>query len=315
MKVLFIDSTQPILKDRLEQAGFACDYQPDMPKNEILERIGFYDGIIIRSRITLNKALLDKAKRLKFIGRVGAGMENIDVEYANSKGIKCYNSPEGNRDAVGEHALGMLLALFNKLCIANQEVKNGIWKREENRGLEIKGKTIGIIGYGNMGSAFAQRLKGFDADIITYDKYKTGFGNEYVSEVQLEDIFRETDILSLHVPLTDETQFMINSDFIDKFKKPIYLINTARGKVVKTSDLVKQLKMGKVLGAALDVLEYEQSSFENIHQSNTDKDFQFLTESNKVILSPHVAGWTHESNIKLATFLTDKIIADFGNNI
>jgi D-3-phosphoglycerate dehydrogenase len=312
MNVLFIDSTRPILKERLEQAGFDCDYQPNMPEKEILERIGFYDGIIIRSRITLNKAILDKAKRLKFIGRVGAGMENIDVEYANLKGIKCYNSPEGNRDAVGEHALGMLLALFNNLCIANQEVKNGIWNREENRGLEIKGKTIGIIGYGNMGSAFAQRLRGFEAKVIAYDKYKAGFGNKYVSEVRIEDIYRETDILSLHLPLTDETQFMINDDFIDKFKKPIYLINTARGKVLKTSDLVKQLKKGKVLGAALDVLEYEQNSFENIHQSNTGKDFQLLTESNKVILSPHVAGWTQESNIKLATFLTDKIIADFG---
>ena len=312
MKVLFIDSTQAILKGRLEKAGFNCDYQPNMPKEEILKQIKNYDGIIIRSRIKLNKDILSKAIKLKFIGRVGAGMENIDLEFAKQKGIKCYNSPEGNRDSVGEHALGMLLTLFNKLCIANQEVKKGIWKREENRGLEIKGKTIGIIGYGNMGSAFAQRLKGFEANIIAYDKYKVDFGNDYVSEVSIEEIFSESDILSLHVPLTDETQFMIKSDFIDKFKKPIYIINTARGKVLKTSDLVKHLKTGQVLGAALDVLEYEQSSFENIHKSKINEDFKFLMNSNDVILSPHIAGWTHESNVKLATFLTDKIIADFG---
>lgn len=311
MKVLFIDSTQPILIERLENAGFDCDYFPDLPEEEIFKRIVFYDGIIIRSRIKLDKYLLRKANHLKFIGRVGSGMENIDLEYAHSKGIKCYNSPEGNRDAVGEHALGMLLALFNKLCLANTEVKNGIWRREENRGFEIKGKTIGIIGYGNMGSAFAQKLKGFEAKIIAYDKYKSGFGNEHISEVQLEYIYIESDVLSVHVPLTIETEFMVNYDFIEKFKKPIYIINTARGKVVKTSDLVKQIKRGKVIGAALDVLEYEKSSFENIHQSKGDKDFQFLTASNRVILSPHIAGWTHESNIKLATVLTDKIIADF----
>ncbi len=312
MKVLFIDSTQPILKDRLEKAGFDCDYLPDLPVDAIMKIINKYEGIIIRSRIKLDKEILDRAVNLKFIGRVGAGMENIDVVYAESKGIKCYNSPEGNRDAVGEHALGMLLALFNNLCIANMEVRRGIWQREANRGLEIKGKTIGIIGYGNMGSAFAQRLKGFEAKVIAFDKYKRGFGNDYVSEVQLENIFKETDVLSLHVPLTIETKFMVNSDFLGKFKKSIYLINTARGKVLKTRDLVNALKNGKVLGAALDVLEYEQSSFEEIHQEKSNSDFNYLSQSNKVVLSPHIAGWTHESNIKLATFLTDKIIKDFG---
>ncbi len=312
MKVLFIDSTQPILKDRLEKAGFDCDYLPDLPVDEIIKIINKYEGIIIRSRIKLDKEILDRAVNLKFIGRVGAGMENIDVVYAESKGIKCYNSPEGNRDAVGEHALGMLLALFNNLCIANMEVRRGIWQREANRGLEIKGKTIGIIGYGNMGSAFAQRLKGFEAKVIAYDKYKTGFGSDFGSEVQLDAIFKESDVLSLHVPLTKETEFMINSGFLAKFKKPIYLINTARGKVVKTRDLVSALKTGKVLGAALDVLEYEQSSFEEIHQQKSNPDFKYLIQSNKVVLSPHIAGWTHESNIKLATYLTDKIIKDFG---
>ncbi|MCF6241541.1 MAG: hypothetical protein L3J74_09380 [Bacteroidales bacterium] len=312
MKVLFIDSTQAILKARLEKAGFECDYLPNLPIEEILNKIHIYEGIIIRSRIKLDKQILDKAKKLKFIGRVGAGMENIDVEYALKKGIKCYNSPEGNRDAVGEHALGMLLALFNKLCIANNEVRQGVWQREANRGIEIKGKTIGIIGYGNMGSAFAQRLAGFEANIIAYDKYKKGFGNELVKEVNLKDIFYYSDVLSLHVPLTNETEYLIKSDFINRFAKPFYLINTARGKVVKTSDLVHALKTGKILGAALDVLEYEQSSFEKIQQSNNNPDFKYLTESKQVILSPHIAGWTQESNIKLATFLTDKIIKDFG---
>jgi D-3-phosphoglycerate dehydrogenase len=311
MRVLFIDSAQPILKERLDAAGFVCDYLPDLPIETLIDRIDQYEGIIIRSRIKLDKRLLDKAKKLRFIGRVGAGMENIDVKYAESKGIKCYNSPEGNRDAVGEHALGMLLALFNKLCIANSEVRKGIWQREENRGLEIKGKTVGIIGYGNMGSAFAQKLIGFEANVIAYDKYKSGFGNELVKEVGIKDIFAESDILSLHVPLTEETEFMVKHEFIENFKKPFYLINTARGKVVKTSDLVAALKSGKILGAALDVLEYEQSSFENIHQSGTNSDFEFLTHSEQVILSPHIAGWTQESNIKLATFLTDKIIKDF----
>jgi D-3-phosphoglycerate dehydrogenase len=311
MKVLFIDSTQPVLKERLDAAGFVCDYLPHLAIEKLIDRIDRYEGIIIRSRIKLDKNLLDKAKKLRFIGRVGAGMENIDVKYAESKGIKCYNSPEGNRDAVGEHALGMLLALFNKLCIANSEVRKGVWQREANRGLEIKGKTIGIIGYGNMGSAFAQRLSGFEANVLAYDKYKNNFGNKFVKEVGLKDIFAESDILSLHVPLTEETGYMVNAGFIEKFKKPFYLINTARGKIVNTSDLVAALKNNKVLGAALDVLEYEQSSFENIHQSGTNPDFEFLTHSERVILSPHIAGWTQESNIKLATFLTEKIIKDF----
>ncbi|MBN1252350.1 MAG: hypothetical protein JXR51_15325 [Bacteroidales bacterium] len=311
MKVLFIDSTNKILLDLLTNSGFECNYQPNILKNEIENTIQNYEGIITRSKITFDKALIDRAIRLKFIGRVGAGMENIDTEYAESKGIKCFNSPEGNRDAVGEHALGMLLSLFNNLCIANNEVKNGFWNREKNRGFEIKGKTVGIIGYGNMGKAFAQRLSGFEANVIAYDKYKTKFSDNFVAEVSLNELFEKTDILSLHVPLTEETTFMLNRDFISKFKNPIYIINTARGKVLKIKDLIENLRSKKVLGAVLDVLEYEKKSFENIAETNENEDFKYLIESKNVMLSPHIAGWTYESDIKLAQFLAEKIIKEF----
>lgn len=312
MRVLFIDSTHKSLPEKLEAAGFDIDYNVKISKDEILKNIHQYDGVIIRSKIKLDKDILDLATNLKFIGRVGAGLENIDVKYAESKGIKCFNSPEGNRDAVGEQAIGMLLTLFNNIIKADSEVRTGMWLREENRGLEIKGKTVGIIGYGNMGSAFAQRLKGFEAHVIAYDKYKFNYSDEYVLEKTLETLFNETDILSFHVPLTEETKFMVNDEFINRFKKSIYIINTARGKILKTDDLVKNLKSGKVLGAALDVLEYEQVSFENLHSSNQlPEAFQYLVNSKNVVLTPHIAGWTHESNIKLSEFLADKIIAAF----
>jgi len=312
MYVLFVDSTHDKLPEKLTQSGFICDYQPNIKPNEIITIIPKYDGIIIRSKIKIDKNIIDAAKNLKFIGRVGAGLENIDVEYAEQKGIKCFNSPEGNRDAVGEHTLGMLLILFNNVLKADFEVRSGKWIREGNRGLEIKGKTIGIIGYGNMGSAFAQRLMGFEASVIAYDKYKFNYSNEFVTEKRLEDLFEQTDILSIHVPLTDETQFMVNHEFINRFKKNISILNTARGKVLKTDDLVKNIKSGKVLGAALDVLEYEQTSFEHLHSSNDlPETFQYLIESNKVVLTPHIAGWTHESNIKLSEILADKIINAF----
>jgi D-3-phosphoglycerate dehydrogenase len=312
MHVLFVDSTHSRLPEKLKQSGFICDYQPDIEADSIKDIIAQYDGIIIRSKIKLNQTIIDRASKLKFIGRVGAGLENIDVEYAESKGIKCFNSPEGNRDAVGEQTIGMLLSLFNNLNKADFEVRNGKWLREENRGLEIKGKTIGIIGYGNMGRAFAQRLKGFEANVIAYDKYKSNYSDDFVSEKTLEDLFEKTDILSLHVPLTDETQYMVNNEFINQFKKNIYILNTARGKVLKTDDLVKNMKSGKLLGAALDVLEYEQISFEDLHSDGKLPDaFEYLIQSNKVVLTPHIAGWTHESNVKLSEFLADKIIAAF----
>jgi D-3-phosphoglycerate dehydrogenase len=311
MKVLFIDSTNKALVEILEEKNFECSYIPDISEGAIRETIGGYDGVITRSKITFDKELIDKASKLKFIGRVGAGMENIDVEYAESKGIKCFNAPEGNRDAVGEHAVAMLLNLFNNLCRANMQVKNGIWKREDNRGTEIGGKTIGIIGYGNTGSAFARKICGFSAQILSYDKYKTNYEDGFTEETSLEKIFEETDILSLHVPLTEETTYMVNEQFLNKFKKNIYLINTARGKVVKTDDLARAMQNGKVLGAALDVLEYEKTSFEKLHFGDMPESMEYLIDSDSVILSPHIAGWTFESDYKLAKVLADKIVEAF----
>jgi D-3-phosphoglycerate dehydrogenase / 2-oxoglutarate reductase len=308
-KILFIDSTHPLLPEALEQAGFTCEQPAGYTYSDYLKVIHNYTGIIIRSGITLNRQLLDKAVNLKFIGRVGAGMENIDANYASSIGITCLNAPEGNRDALGEHTVGMLLVLLNNLLRSDQQVRHGIWSREENRGEEIMGKTVGIIGYGNMGSAFAKRLSGFGARVIAYDKYKTGYADGFVEELDMETIFRETDILSLHVPLTAETDYLIDSSYLERFTKPIRLINTARGRVVKTADLVQKMKEGKVLGAALDVIEYEKKTLENLEA--TPEDFQYLAKSDHVVLTPHIAGWTHESAVKLAKVLVDKILEKF----
>ena len=308
MKILFIDSNHPILHETLEKAGYTCDLNYHWSQEEIKNNIHLYDGIVIRSRIKITKEIIDKAVKFKFIARAGAGMENIDVEYAESKGIKCLHAPEGNRDAVGEHALGMLLSLFNNLCRSNEEVREGKWIREGNRGIELMGKTVGIIGYGNMGSAFAERLRGFGVKVLIYDKYKKGFGNDIIIETTLEHLFEEADVLSIHTPLTKETAYFINDSYINNFKKNIYIINTARGKCLNTSDLVKNIKSGKVAGACLDVLEYEMVSFENLDSSNLPDAFQYLIKSDKVVLSPHIAGWTKESNEKIARVLAEKII-------
>ncbi|MBL7883025.1 MAG: 2-hydroxyacid dehydrogenase [Bacteroidia bacterium] len=309
MKILFVDSNHPLLHETLINAGHSCDLNYHWSSNEIIDHIHLYDGIVIRSKIKLTKDIIDKGVKLRFIARAGAGMENIDTEYAKSKGIACIHAPEGNKDAVAEHTLGMLLSLFNNLCRANNEVRKGKWIREGNRGIELMNKTVGIIGYGNMGSAFAQRLKGFGVNILVYDKYKKGFGNEYIKEVSMEKLFAETDVLSLHTPLTEETSYLINDRFINKFHKNIYIINTARGKCLNTADLIKNLNSGKVLGACIDVLEFEAVSFENIDSENTPQAFKELIESDKVLLSPHIAGWTHESNEKIARVLAEKILA------
>jgi D-3-phosphoglycerate dehydrogenase / 2-oxoglutarate reductase len=309
-KILFIDTVHPLIKEGLTNHGFLCDLKNELTKDQLTKIAGDYFGIIIRSRIKLDKEFLSQATCLKFIGRVGAGMENIDVNYAECHGILCFNSPEGNRDAVGEHAMGMLLSIMNNINRADREVREGKWKREENRGTEIKGKTVGIIGYGNMGSAFAQRLKGFDARVISYDKYKVNYPDVNTVETSLEEIFSEADIVSVHVPLTEETKLMCNRNFFEQFRKEIWFINTSRGPVVNTADLADQVQLGKIKGAALDVLEYEDDSFENLSGNYPDA-LRFLTSSDKIILTPHIAGWTIESNIKLATVLVDKIIKAF----
>ncbi len=305
--VLFIDSNHPILHEELQKAGFVCDLQYEWSKEKVMQELHNYIGVVIRSRFKLDKGILSKGTSLKFIARAGAGMENIDVPFAESMGIKCLSAPEGNRDAVGEQAMGMLLMLLNNLNKADREVRQGIWIREGNRGHEIQGKTIGIIGYGNMGSAFAQRLKGFDCTVLAYDKYKKNYSDEYAKEATMEELFEKADIVSLHLPLTDETHYLANNSFFKKFRKNIYLINTARGKNVKTDDLVEQIKSGKVLGACIDVLEYESVSFEALDASKLPEPFQYLIKSDKVVLTPHIAGWTFESHEKIAETLVRKI--------
>lgn len=309
MKILVIDNTHNVLIDNLVNAGFQIDHRPDYTKEDIVREIGNYEGVVVRSKIEIDKEIIDKATNLKCIARVGAGMDAIDIEYAESKGIVCLNSPEGNRDAVGEHAVGMLLCLFNKMAIADHQVRLGLWKREENRGLEIKGKTIGIIGYGNMGNAFAQRLSGFDCKVIAYDKYKENYSNHYAQQVSFETLLKETDILSLHVPLTKETKYMIDYKFLSQFLKPIYLINTSRGKVVKTQDLSLKIKEGGVLGVCLDVLEYEEFSSELCTAKEVPQEFIELLQMPNAVFSPHVAGWTVESYYKLSYYLSQKIIS------
>jgi D-3-phosphoglycerate dehydrogenase len=307
--VLLVDSVHNIIPERLAKYGFKVDSGMDWSRDEIISKLSDYCGIVIRSRINIDKEFIDAGINLKFIARVGAGMESIDIKYCKLKNITCLNSPEGNRDAVGEHAIGMILSLFNKLNKADREVKSGNWNREENRGLELKGKIVGIIGYGNMGSSFAKKLSGFDCKVISYDKYKHDYSDAFTEAVRLEDIFSRADILSLHVPLTEETKYLVNQTFISRFNKPFYLINTARGPVVETQALVEALKSGKILGAGLDVIEYEETSFETTKSMLENEDFKYLSTCENVLMTPHIAGWTNESKIKLAEVLANKIIA------
>ena len=306
-KVLHIDSNHPLMITQLAELGYENVENYTASKEEIAESIHEYEGIIIRSRFSIDQSFLEKATNLKFIGRVGAGLENIDCAYAETKGIALIAAPEGNRTAVGEHALGMLLSLMNKLNLVDQEVRQGIWIREGNRGHEIEGKTVGIIGYGNMGNAFAKRLQGFDCEVIFHD-IREGLENAYAKQVSLAELQERADILSLHTPQTPETMYLINKELIQGFKKPFWFINTARGKSVNTTDLVEALKSGKVKGAALDVLEYEKSCFENMFSDNTlPEPMQYLIQAKNVLLSPHIGGWTIESKEKLAQTIIDKI--------
>ncbi len=311
MKVLHLDTNHPLIIEQFAELGFQNDEDYNSSKQEVLKKINHYDGIIIRSRFSLDKEFLSKAANLKFIGRLGAGLENIDVDFAKSKGIFLAAAPEGNRNAVGEHTLGMLLSLFCKLNKADKEVRSGTWDREGNRGIELDGKTVGIIGYGNMGKAFARKLRGFDVEVICYD-IEGGVEDDNARQVGIMELHQRTEVLSLHVPQTASTIGLFNAEFIEKFHKPFWLLNTARGKCVVTEDLVAALKTGKVLGAGLDVLEYEKSSFEDMFIDNQiPPTFQYLINAENVILSPHVAGWTVESKIKLAQTIVDKIKKKF----
>ena len=306
-RILLLDSNHPSLAETLTKHGFACEEDYTSSKAEVEAKLPDYKAVVIRSRFKIDKQFIDAGTNLRCIARAGAGMENIDVAYAEKKGVKCVHAPEGNRDAVGEQAIGMLLALMNNVCRADREVRRGEWIREGNRGYELQGKTVGVIGYGNMGSAFVQRLKGFDVNILVYDKYKKNFGKEGIKESSLEEIFEKADVLSLHIPLTDETHHLVNEAFLSRFKKSIWLINTARGKVLDTVALVNALEQGKVRGACLDVSEYESLSFENMEVEKLPYAYQYLVKSDKVILTPHIAGWTFESHQKIADILAEKI--------
>lgn len=311
MKVLHVDPNHELLQNQFTELGFENHEDFDSSKEDIESKIHLYDGLIIRSRFTIDKSFLDKATNLKFIGRVGAGLENIDLAYARNKNIFLASAPEGNRNAVAEHSLGMLLSLMNNLNKAHKEIRKGKWDREGNRGMELDGKTVGIIGYGNMGKAFAQKLKGFDVEIICYD-IVGGVGDDNARQVGILELQQKSDIISLHVPQTELTIGMVNSEFIDAFQKPFWLLNTARGKCIVTKDLVGGLKSEKILGAGLDVLEYEKKSFDfGDFFINKPKPFKYLRKAENVLLTPHIAGWTVESHEKLAQTIVDKIKAEF----
>lgn len=310
MTILFLDEVHEILANRLTEAGHTCIHAEEKSLDECLKLVQNVDGIVIRSRFPMNESFLKHASQLKFIARSGAGMENIDVPYCTERGITLYNSPEGNRNAVAEHALGMLLSLMNKLNSADQEVRKGKWDREGNRGIELDGKTVGIIGYGNNGKAFAKKLRGFDVNVLAYDKYKQSYGSDFVKECTLDAILDQADVISFHIPQNQETMFFANDAFFSKIVKPIFLLNLSRGKIVETKALVKAIESGKVLGAGLDVLEYEKTSFESFFEQELPLPFQYLLNSSKVILTPHVGGWTNESYFKLSDVLADKILGD-----
>lgn len=310
MKILHLDSNHPLLIEQLTDLGHSNHEDYTSSKETIEAEIHLYDGLIVRSRFRIDAAFLDKATNLKFIGRVGAGLENIDTNHAQANGLHLIAAPEGNRNAVGEHALGMLLSLLNKLSISDRDVKDGKWQREANRGNELDGKTIGIIGYGHMGKALSKKLRGFDVEVLCYD-IKPNVGDENARQVTLNELQEKAQVLSLHVPQTAATNSMVNTDFITSFKHPFWLLNTARGSCVVTSDLVKALDSKKIRGAGLDVLEYEKSSFETIFSKETPPALSRLLKADNVIFSPHVAGWTVESHRKLAQTIVDKFKSQF----
>lgn len=304
MKILIIDDVHELLTNGLTGLGFDVTYQPDATRSDLLHDIAGYDGLVVRTKTRIDREVIELASNLKFIARAGAGLDNIDEEAAAEKNISVFNAGEANADAVGEHTLGMLLCLFAKLNKADKEVRSGIWDREGNRGEELSGKTVGIVGFGNTGKAVAKKLRGFDVRVLAYDKYVSGFGNSEVEECEMALLFKEVDVITFHVPLTSETKWMVNSDYLQRFEKDIYLLNLCRGEVVRTTDLVSAMKSGKIKGAALDVLENEKLDKMN----DKEKEWMaYLTSSNRTVLSPHVAGWTIESYRKISAVLLKKI--------
>jgi len=302
--ILIVDDIHPIFIEQAEAMGYTCNYQPTIKADEAFAILNNYDGLVIRSKFQVDKTVIDLAPNLRFICRAGAGMDNIDEDYALKQNITLINAPEGNSDAVGEHAIGLLLSLMNNINIADAQIRAGSWQREANRGHELKGKVVGIIGYGHMGQSLARKLSGFQVEVIAYDKYKTGFSDRYAREVSMEEIVKHSNVLSLHVPLTRETNGMVDDEFLFHFKKPIFLINTSRGKVVKTSAVLNAIKQNKIIGAGLDVLEVEK--FPALTEQAW---FEELRGSGKVILSPHVAGWTFDSYCKISEVMASKLSA------
>jgi D-3-phosphoglycerate dehydrogenase / 2-oxoglutarate reductase len=302
LNILIVDDIHPIFIEQAEAMGYHCDYQPAIKADQAYEILGGYEGLVIRSKFLVDRKVLDMSKKLQFICRAGAGMDNIDERYAIEKGITLINAPEGNMDAVGEHAVGMLLSLMNNFNRADAEIRDGVWKREANRGYELKGKTVGIIGYGFMGGSFARKLSGFEVNVIAYDKYKTGFSDQYVREVSMEEMVKQADVVSFHIPLTPETNAMVDDEYLFHFRKPIFLLNTSRGKVVKVQAVLNAIKQGKILGAGLDVLEVEK--FPALGEQAW---FEELKHSGKVLLTPHVAGWTFDSYRRISEVMARKL--------
>lgn len=313
MKVNFIDRVHPVLSERLTVAGHVCEDLSERQGEELMAQLHDSEGLVVRSRLLIDAAVLRDAPKLRFVARAGAGMENIDQEACAARGVRLYHSPEGNRDAVAEHAMGMLLALMNRLHTADREVRGGIWDRVHNSGTELCGKTVGIIGFGPMGTAFAQRLQGFGVQVLAHDKYRKGFANAHLEEVTREELLERSDVISLHLPLTPETDHYADAAFFQACAKPVWFINTARGPITDTGALLDAIDTGKVHGACLDVLEFEERSLQGLKGSAPNVLQQRLYACDKVLLSPHVAGITAESYFKLANVLADKILRDIAD--
>jgi len=312
-RILLIDEPHPVLVNALQQAGCTLHFCYQLSREEILAALPGCTGVVVRSRLQIDHFVLAQATDLEFVARIGVGTEHIDLAACAEQEIAVFTSPEGSRDTVGEHALGMLLMLLNRLAIADREVRNGQWIREANRGIEIKGKTVGILGYGNMGTAFAKRLSGFGADVIAYDKFKTDYGDAYARAVSLEEIQAKSEIISIHIPYMPENHHFIDGAFLQACAKNVYVVNTARGTVLHTADLVEAMRSGKVLGVALDVLEYEEMSFSTLQPDNLPEPFQYLRRSDRTVLTPHIAGWSHEAKRGHARVLSEKILRHLGH--